>query len=76
MTTTITETNTGWNWYELLAFRFFFILLILHAEPWGWPASLPVIGEYLSFTTQPYYDFFEWLTGLVKKYILHTDIKN
>ncbi|WP_221393017.1 hypothetical protein [Dyadobacter sp. NIV53] len=74
MTSTTEETNKNWNWYEKLAFRFFFILLIMHAEPWGWPASLPVVGDYLGLIIQPYYDFFDWLTGLVKKHILHTDL--
>ena len=74
MTTITTEINQSWNWNEKVLFRFFFIFLILHTEPWGWPAILPVVGEYLHFTIQPYYDFFDWLTGLVKKHFLHTDI--
>ncbi|WP_026628905.1 hypothetical protein [Dyadobacter alkalitolerans] len=75
MDASATLTERYWKWEEKVAFRFFFIFFLLYIAPWTWPSSMPFTGDLLSFFNDLHWGAADWLIQLVKKHILHIDIK-
>ncbi|MCF2517435.1 hypothetical protein [Dyadobacter sp. CY351] len=75
MDASATLTERSWKWEEKVAFRFFFLFFMLYIAPWTWPSSLPFTGDLLSFFNDLHWGAADWLIQLVKKHILHIDIK-
>ena len=72
---TAPQNENEWKWYEKIAFRFIFLLILIHIAPWTWPAQIPFLDSLLGFTVEGYYILTDWLIQLVKTHILHIETK-
>ncbi|HRH49023.1 MAG TPA: hypothetical protein PLP23_09735 [Panacibacter sp.] len=59
--------NSTWPLWQKILFRFFFIYLLLQTQPWTWLDAIPGV----SYVTQYYYDFINWITDYSNRIFFH-----
>jgi hypothetical protein len=64
---TTTQTNTTWPLWRRIAFRFFFIYIVLNASPLGWLDAVPGFNYLLRF----YYVFVDWVVTKANSLFFH-----
>ena len=56
-----------WPWWQRVAFRFFFVYLILQIEPWDWFRAVPGV----SLLLQPYARLVDWAVRAGNTHLFH-----
>jgi hypothetical protein len=64
---TTIETTVAWPLWRKIAFRFFFIYIILQTSPLSWIARIPGVGYVVGF----YFKFIDWAVTVANAKIFH-----